>query len=219
MRPTSTSALYHPLDQILGSPGVVRTARVLADHGGSLAVADIARRARLALPSTRAALRRLLESDVVTAIGAGRSMVCALSPEHPLIPALVALFAAERAQATAVLDAIRGAARSLRPAPFAVWLYGSVARGADAPPSDIDVALVSAVSEPTPQADALRDAISAELRGQERRVSVVALGPSDVARLARTNAPFWRELERDAVVLAGDAPQGVLEQVKRKKGR
>lgn len=180
-------------------------------------MSDIARRTRLALPSTRSALSRLLASEVVTAVGAGRSMVCTLRLEHPLVPALVALIAAEREQATVVFDAIRRAASTLRPAPLAVWLYGSVARGVDEPASDIDVALVSALSEPTPQADALRDAISSELRERDHRVSVVALGPGDVARLARTSAKFWRELERDAVVLAGDAPAGVLEQVKRKK--
>lgn len=120
---------------------MVRVARVLADHGGSLGVSDIARRARLALPSTRTALRRLLESEVVTAVGAGRSMVCALRPEHPLAPALTVLFAAEREQADTVLGAIRYAAAALRPAPLAVWLYGSVARGEDEPTSDIDIAL------------------------------------------------------------------------------
>lgn len=197
----------------------MRVARVLADHGGNLGVSDIARRTKLALPSTRAALSRLLESGVVTAVGAGRSMVCTLRLEHPLVPALVTLFAAEREHATAVFDAIRRAASTLRPAPLAVWLYGSVARGVDGPSSDIDVALVSALAEPTSQADALSEAIAVELRERDHRVSVVVLGPGDVARLARTGAKFWHELERDAVVLAGDAPDGVLEQVKRKKKR
>lgn len=180
-------------------------------------MADIARRSRLALPSTRAALRRLLESDLLTAVGAGRSMVCALRPQHPLTPALVALFASERAQASVVLDAIRRAAAALFPPPLAVWLYGSVARGADTPSSDIDVALVSAQSDPTRPANALRDAIASELLGQEHRVSVVALSPSDVAKLSRARTKFWRELERDAVVLSGDAPAGVLDRVKKRR--
>ena len=110
-RPTaSSSALFRPLDHILGTPALVRVLRVLAGHGGSLGVSDIARRARLALPSTRDALRRLRESEVVSAVGAGRSMVCALRPEHPLAQALVALYGAEREQADAVLEAIRRAA-------------------------------------------------------------------------------------------------------------
>lgn len=216
MRLAETSALYNPLEHILGSPGLIRVARVLAQHGGSLGVADIARRAKLSLPSTRAALRRLSESDIVSAVGAGRSIVCSLRAEHPLTPALIALFSAEEAYANVILGAIRRAAGSLEPAPLAVWLYGSVARGADTPTSDIDVAIVTAGAETADQADALREGISKELREEDHRVSVVALGPRDVARLARTKAKFWSDLRRDAIVLAGDAPDGLLKQMRRK---
>jgi predicted nucleotidyltransferase len=216
MRPAETSALYNPLEHIIGSPGLVRVARVLAQHGGSLGVSDISRRAKLSLPSTRAALRRLRESEIVTGVGAGRSMVCSLRMEHPLTPALVALFSAEEKYANVVLGAIRRAVRSLKPPPLAVWLYGSVARAADTPTSDVDVAIVSASAEPAAQADALRDGISIELGEEDHRVSVIALGPRDVARLARTKSKFWSELRRDAVVLAGDAPDGLLQQLRRK---
>jgi DNA-binding transcriptional ArsR family regulator len=210
-RPSRSSLFYHPLDEILGSPALVRVARVLAAHGGILGVSDIARRAKLSLPSVRAALRRLLELEVVTAVGAGRSMVCTLRPQHPLAPALVAMFDAEREQASGVLRAIREAAETLRPAPVALWLYGSVARGEDDAASNMDLALVSTESRPAMQADALRDAISLVLPARAHRISVVALGLDDVRRLAREPTDFWRELERDAVVLAGDAPAHVHE--------
>lgn len=213
MRPTASSALYHPLDQILGSPALVRVLRVLAGHGASLGVSDIARRTRLALPSTRAALRRLLESELVTGVGAGRSMVCALRFEHPLAGALTALFAAEREQADSVLDAIRVAANDLRPRPLAVWLYGSVARGEDTPTSDVDIAMVSAQPEPSAQADALRETIANALPARAHRVSVIAFAPADVRRLAAESAEIWTELLRDAAVLVGDDPAGVLEHV------
>jgi len=216
MRLAETSALYNPLEHILGSPGLIRVARVLAQHGGGLGVSDISRRAKLSLPSTRAALRRLRESEIVTAVGAGRSMVSSLRTQHPLTPALVALFSAEEEYANDVLGAIRRAADSLEPTPLAVWLYGSVARGADTPASDIDVALVTAGAEPAEQADALSESITTELGEGDRRVSVVALGPRDVMRLARSKAKFWSELRRDAVVLAGDAPDGMLKQIRRK---
>lgn len=163
MRPSASSALYHPLDQVLGSPAPVRVLRILVGHRGGLGVSDIARRARLALPSTRAALRRLLDAEMVSGVGAGRSMVCALRPEHPLAGALNALFAAVRQQADAVIGAIRAAAGELQPPPLAVWLFGSVARGEDTPTSDVDIALVSARPEPSAQADALREAIAAAL--------------------------------------------------------
>lgn len=213
MRPTASSALNHPLDHILASPALLRVLRVLVGHGGGLGVSDIARRARLALPSTRAALRRLLEADMLSGVGAGRSMVCTLRPEHPLAEALTSLFAAERQQADSVFGAIRLAATKLQPAPLAVWLYGSVARGEDTPTSDIDIALVSALPEPSGQAEVLRDAIAATLPAREHRVSVVAFAPADVRRLAAEGAEIWTAIQRDAAVLVGYAPAGVLQQL------
>lgn len=213
VRPTASSALYHPLDQILGSPALVRVVRVLADHGGSLGVADIARRARLALPSTREALRRLLKADVISAVGAGRSMVCALRAGHPLVGALVTLFAAERQQMEFVLSGIRTAASRLEPAPLAVWLFGSVARREDDASSVMDIALVSALSDPSSQSAAFRTAIREATPERELRVAILALAPADIRRLAGTGGAMWNELQRDAAVLLGNSVSEVLERV------
>lgn len=217
MRPTTSSVLYFPLDEILGSPALVRVVRVLSGHGGSLGISDIAERTRLSLPSVRSATQRLIELEVATGLRAGRSIVCALRAEHPLHRALVALFAAEREQAEVALRVVRKAAMALRPAPLAVWLYGSVARGEDSQQSDIDVAIVSLRAQPTSQADALREAIAKKLPARAHRISVVALGPADVRRLAGSGAKFWRELERDAVVLAGEGPIGIRERFSARK--
>jgi len=186
---------------------------LLAGHGASLGVSDIARRTRLALPSTRAAIRRLLEAELLTGVGAGRSMVCALRPGHPLAGALTALFETEAEQADAAFQAIRVAASGLQPPPLAVWLYGSVARREDTHASDVDIALVSARANPSAQADAFREAIATALPEREHRVSVIAFAPADIRRLAAEGADIWTELLRDAAVLLGDAPAGVLERV------
>ena len=218
MRPSPASTLYHPLDEVLGTRALVRVVRVLAAHGGSLAVADIARRAKLTLPSVRTALRRLVDLEVATGIGVGRSMVASLRSEHPLVPSLIGLFEAEQEQATGVLRAVREAAGRLSPVPWGVWLYGSVARGEDHTGSDIDIALVTADPHPTAQADALRDAVSKARAASTDRVSVIAMGPEDVRRAARKKTPFWHNLERDAVVLLGDAPTAVVDRAMRAKG-
>lgn len=215
MRSPPTSTLYHPLDEILGTRSLVRVVRVLAMYGGSLAVADIARRTRLTLPSVRTALRRLLDLEVATAIGAGRSMVCSLRQDHPLVSLLVRLFKAEQEQATAVLHALREAAGRLEPRPWAVWLYGSVARGEDDAASDIDIALITTAPEPSAQADTLRDAVSQTHAASADRVSVMTMAPADVRRAVHERAPFWGNMERDAVVLLGDAPAGVAERASR----
>lgn len=209
MRPYVNSVLYHPLDKILGSPGLIRVTRVLAAHGGSLSVSDIARRAKLSLPSIRTALRRLLDLDVVTSVGAGSSLICALRVEHPLAPALVELFKVEQEQASDVLRATRRAAEALRPAPAALWLYGSVARGEDNVGSDIDIALVSRSTRASAQAAKLRDSLAEAIPLWADRISVVVFAPQDLRRLARTGGSFWRELQRDSVVILGDSPAGM----------
>jgi predicted nucleotidyltransferase len=193
--------------------------RVLVEHGGSLGVSDISRRARLTMPSTRAALRRLLDAELIVGIGAGRSIVCALNPAHPLAAALAALFNAEREQAGAVFNSIRDAARRLRPTPLAVWLYGSVSRGEDVLSSDIDIALVSSEKNPTHQADALREAIAAAAPGRELRIAVIALALGDVRRLAKGRAKIWLDIKRDAAVLYGLDPAAVLEKVSARRTR
>jgi predicted nucleotidyltransferase len=162
-------------------------------------------------------MRRLLELEVVTGIGAGRSMVCALRPDHPLVPVLVGLFQAEQERASAVLGAVREAAARLDPAPWAVWLYGSVARGEDEAASDIDIALVTTAPESGAQADALREAVSGTRAANAERVSVITMAPADVRRAARAKTPFWDNLKRDAVVLLGDAPAAVLERASQRK--
>jgi predicted nucleotidyltransferase len=214
MRPSPASLLQHPLDEALGTRALVRVVRVLAAHGGGLDVADVAHRARLTLPSVRSALRRLLDLDIVIAIGAGRTMVCELRQDHPLVPALVSLFQAEQEQSVAVLRAVRKAAGRLRPTPWAVWLYGSVARGEDHAVSDVDIALITDSSEPSAQADALRGAVARTHAARAERVSVITMAPADVRRAVREKAPFWENLRRDAVVLHGDAPADVLERAR-----
>jgi predicted nucleotidyltransferase len=133
--------------------------------------------------------------------------------------ALTTLFEAERQHADALLETIRRAAVRLEPPPLAVWLYGSVARGEDTPASDVDVAIVSALPNPTAQADTLRDRIANELQERDQRVSVIALAPKDVRRLARERAEIWTELVRDAAVLAGYDPAGLLEHLSRRAAR
>jgi len=219
MRPSPASSLYQPLDELLGTRASVRVLRVLAAYGGSLAVADIARRAKLTLPSVRTTLGRLLALGIVAGVGVGRSMVCELRQDHPLVPVLVGLFKAELEQATAVLRAAREAARRLTPAPTAVWLYGSVARGEDDAASDIDIALVTAAPEASAQADALRDAVTRTRSPRAERVAVITMAPADVRRAAREQTPFWNSMKRDAVVLLGDAPADVAGRARRARRR
>ena len=118
-----------------------------------------------------------------------------------------------------MLDAVRAAAARLKPAPSAVWLYGSVARGQDDMASDIDIALVTAAPEANAQADVLRDAVSRTHVVGAERVSVITMAPADVRRAARERTRFWQDMKRDAVVLLGDAPADVAGRARRSRKR
>ncbi|MEO5589281.1 MAG: winged helix-turn-helix transcriptional regulator [Gemmatimonadaceae bacterium] len=209
MRPAATSLFYHPLEEILGSRAVVRVVRVLASHGGGLSNPDIARRARLSLPSVRTALRRLIAADVVVTSGSGRATLFTLEGQHPLTPALRELYAMERRSADTFLDEIRKATARLDPTPLAAWLFGSVSRTADESGSDIDIALLSSKGKVSSQAEMLREGIIASIPFMADRISIVGFGPNDIKRMIADRSAFWRRLERDAVVLTGDDPISV----------
>jgi predicted nucleotidyltransferase len=181
----------------------VRVLRVLARHGGLLAVPTLERAAGLPNAGVHRVLRALADTGVVRAEGQGRVTAYRLDGAHPLAPAIAALLTAEDARADRVLDAIRAAAAPYRPE--AVWLFGSAARGEDAPGSDVDVAVVFRAGAPEAALDGVREALRPAEDAERVTLSVVGLWPEDVARLAAGD-PLWRAFERDAVPLVGPPP-------------
>lgn len=210
MRPQTSSHLYQPLDGVFGSVAAVRVLRVLINHGGSLAVSDIARRTQLTLPSVRTSMRRLIEERILTGIDAGRTTIATFDRATPLAAVLIGIFAAERRQAATTLDLVKRGALRLKPRPMALWLYGSVARGNDSHASDIDIALVTGAPNAGEQAMALRKHLGHTLDMEGDRISVIAMRPTDVRKMAAKNSKLWRQLQRDVVVLAGDSPSGFV---------
>ncbi len=102
-----------------------------------------------------------------------------------------------------MLESVRAAAAPH--APRAVWLFGSAARGDDAPGSDVDVAVVFAAGTPEGALEAVREALRAPEDAERVTISVIGLWPEDVERLSAGD-PLWHSLERDAVPLLGPTP-------------
>ena len=97
MRPVAqrSSTFHRPLDAMLGTVANVRVLRVLAEHGGALAATTIATRARISRQSAWNAIARLSELGVVETFGEPRGTLFRISPAHPLVPAIRALFQTE----------------------------------------------------------------------------------------------------------------------------
>lgn len=127
MRPakTSQSSLEAPLNRILGTEANVRLLRVLVDASEPVSRPDVARRAQLDASGVRRSLDALALEGVVEAVGPVTRTCVRLRDVHPLAPAIRALFAAERARAEEVVQAVRDAADRLSIQPTAVWISTS----------------------------------------------------------------------------------------------
>jgi len=200
---------------MLGSPANVRLLRELSRHGGELDASSLALRSGIAVQSVRLALDRLVGQGIVEVKGTGHARLFAVQRAHPLATAFDALFLAEEDRFDAVLGALRAAADEIRSDVEAVWLYGSVARGEDATGSDVDIVVVSARDDVERVVGEFRE----RLRVAEERLSftasVAGLDSADVDRLSRSD-PWWTEVERDAVTIAGPSPTDLIVQHRRR---
>jgi predicted nucleotidyltransferase len=213
----SSSSFHRPLDAMLGTVANVRVLRTLTEHGGALAATTIATRARVARQSAWNAIARLSELGIVETFGEPHGTLFRLNAAHPLSPSLRALFQSEAQRVERLFDAIRAAAKAMKPAPIAVWLYGSVARGEDTPASDIDLAILSPTGHTGTQEMALTDALYPFMGELTSRMSIIGMTRADIRRMKRGRDRIWKEIERDAVPILGPAPTEALREQRRTK--
>lgn len=198
------SHLRYPLTRLLGNGGNVRVLRALAAQGGPLSSSQLAAATGLTPQGVRLVLNGLQSQQLVTVLGAARSQLFSLTEDHPFAGPLRTLFEGEQSrwehiqQETRKLLKAEGHVRS-------AWLYGSVARGEDAPHSDIDIALVMDACDPD-VAERVRESLLPLEKSQHVTFSVTAVTSEDVGKL-RPDDRWWSELTRDAKVLKGVSPQ------------
>ncbi|MBI4545989.1 MAG: nucleotidyltransferase domain-containing protein [Gemmatimonadetes bacterium] len=204
------STLYHPLDTALGRPAALRVLRVLCVHGGELSTTSLAARAGLTRAGAWQALTKLVELGVVEVVGQGRAVSYRLNRRHPLARPLEELFLAEAARVDSLFEHVRQMAEEFEPQPRAVWLLGSVARHQDRADSDVDLIVVGSHAAVRRQAEVLRESLLKLTADWAVRPSVISITSEDARRHLAEDSRFWRNLERDAVVLFGCTPREVL---------
>jgi predicted nucleotidyltransferase len=201
------SHFQYPFNRIFASEGAVRVLRELVRHGGELSVPALVDATRLSPGAVRAIVRDdLAAAGVVERVGTGRSVLYRLRRDHPLRGAIERLFDEEDARRRRVLNLLARAARHAAPDVMAVWIYGSVARGEDAPGSDLDVAVVLPHGDPDQAADRYRAALAPLLDREHASASVLALSATDVDRLVAADDPWWRNVVADALPVLGPPP-------------
>lgn len=161
---------------------------------------ELARRTLLQSSSVYRAVRELEAIGVVAFVGVGRRSLIELRRAHPMVPALEALFAAERRWSDAILTRLRKGALALVPPPIAVWIEGPIAFGADRPGDGIEIiVLVDDERTVIDAVNAMWHAIDSVERELDIRLDVHGIIRGDVAA-------YGSARQRGVVVLAGVPP-------------
>lgn len=197
------SFLRCPLTWLLASGGHVRVLRALLHHGGAQSATQLAADCGMSAKGVRNTLDALVAQGVVQVLGPANGRLFAPAMQQPLMAALAQLFSTEQQQWPQLQAQLRDGLAA-EPLIRSAWLYGSVARGTDAPRSDLDLALVI-TADSVDASRQVRDAVQALGDRLGVHISPVVLTPSDLAKIP-SDDPWWTELSRDAQVLKGTSP-------------
>ena len=158
-------------------------------------------------------LRELVRAGIVACQPAGRANLYSLNLEHLAAPSVVQLTGLRQA----LLDrlALAVAAWDLRP--LAVWMFGSAARGAGTPESDIDLFVLrpDAIDDDdawSAQTGALAEAVT---RWTGNACDLLDYGETEFTDLVAAGDPIAASLRDDAIVVYGTNPRDLIGRVRR----
>ncbi|MGZ8379129.1 MAG: MarR family transcriptional regulator [Gemmatirosa sp.] len=193
-----------PLEDVFGDRLNVTVLRLLSQMASGMSGNGLARRLGLQQSAVHKALERLVARGIVTRSDVGRAAAYTLDDRREVVRRVVLpAFRAEARLTERLRWALQRRALALRPAPAAVVLYGSVARG-DPAPGDVDllVVLVHAADE-EPVRAALLDAMRVvEVRFQ-LAVQPVVLTTAELA--TRKSDPLITAIAAEGLLLSGRA--------------
>jgi predicted nucleotidyltransferase len=179
---------------IPGAQGRILGALMRLD--GPRTISDVARLADVSRDRAADVVAELERLGLVERQRVGRAHLISLIEENPVTESLREI---ERVHERSV-DRLRRAARSIRPAPQFMALYGSWARQEATAESDLDVAVIA---DPDADRDALLEALdrwSVVARRVTGRVPSLVVADDCSAAHGR----LWESIRRDAIVLVDE---------------
>lgn len=200
------SAIRAPLNEILGTEANVRILRSLVLARTPMTAGELAKRADLNRTSVYPALKALEGAGIVSLLGTGVQRQVQLRGAHPLARVLVTLFRTEARQLDDLVADLREVARTLRPAPTAVWIEGPVLTGTDR----LDDPLVCYVLGDPRALPAIVEQLSERVIQIERDsgISIEVRGTTRSELRSRPEAAAAQL--QDAILLSGVPPAALL---------
>jgi predicted nucleotidyltransferase len=208
--------LFSPLDSILSSGVRVRVLRALVDARHAMSGREVARLARAGRSMTQHVLGEFAELAIVLAETTPAQHLYRLNEQHQLVrDGILPLFRAERQRAIALFAELKRILAEDAGAPegrvLGAYVFGSAARGDDAPGSDLDLLVLTGSAR---EAEAVHDLLSGHAPAL-RTCFGVALSPvvMDAARARRQAAgedSFLRNVVRDGRRVHGQPLEDLL---------
>lgn len=170
---------------------------------------EVARRASRSNTGVQRVLDRLVEHGLVDRLEVGRTFLYTLNRNHLLAPVVEQMAEAR----TELIRRLRDEIGAWRTPPVHVSLFGSAARGDGDTGSDIDLFLVrpEGIEADDPvwrgQVDRLADAV----RGWTgNNAGIAEISKKELPRLRRDRPPVVKELQWDAIDLAGEPTKDLV---------
>lgn len=209
------SDLRTPWDRILGSESQVRALRVLEETDEPMSVRELARRTRMHLRAMQVAVEKLEYAGILDRVGTGSRPQVRLRRAHPLAPAVLGLFQAERARVERILEDLKSVAREHRRRAEAIWLEGPVAAGHDDGEESLRIGVLASSDRVDDVVDAIRARMGELMRREDVTIEVRGWTNADLEAMAHEHR---RALEI-AMPLLGTLPGVLTEPAPAKRSR
>lgn len=180
---------------------------VLAATEAELTMRTVAGLAGVSVNRAVSVLNDLVGLGVVRRRDAGRAALVSLDRENEVARLVVAISDVREA----VLGRLRHEARSIRPEPASIVLFGSLAAGTSTRDSDVDVLVVRAmhVSEDDGRwLESLGGWVDRAARIVGNPVNPIVIGESDVGALLHRQDSLWGEIAETGVLVGGSDLRG-----------
>ena|SRR5688500_9467408 len=198
------SLLFEPLDVVLGGKAKVRLLRTLTTTDG-VSARSLARDAGIThMPALRA-LEELVAAGIVHRSFSGRQHTFTLNRSNELVKRVVVpAFEYEARRLHEVFQLITDQVTSIRDRILGVYLFGSAARGEDAPGSDFDVLIVTRSAKVNESVNERAPTLLEPLRSRYGlSPSVVTMSKAQLEELQRGKHSLAVQLKRDGRTVTG----------------